>query len=889
MIPQIFAMLENHLWQSTLFAALAGLLTLALRGNRARVRHAVWLAASLKFLIPFAMLTWLGSQIEWRKPVASSPPTGFAVVLDEVSQPFDTLAPPPAAVVTRATIPWPTIILAIWVIGFLGIATSWLIRWHRIRMTVRAGLPIQLNIPIRAISSPTLLEPGVFGISRPVLLLPEGIVDCLTPAQLQSVIEHELCHVRHRDNLTATIQMFIETAFWFHPLVWWIGKRMVAERERACDEAAVSLGNEPHVYAEAILNVCKLYVESPLVCVAGVTGAGLKQRIESIVANRPLRRLNSAKRLLLATAAALTLIAPIAIGIINAPALHAQPASNSAIPKWEVVSVKACDGSAPVGRSGGGGGGRFSPGTLNANCAVPIRLIEEAYGFYANGRGPTWKSVPIEGAPAWLNSERYTIAAKAESPQGRAMMFGPMMQKLLEDRFKLRIRKEIREVPIYNLTIAKGGPKFLKASKPGTCVALDLDNPPPPQGDLCKMFSRRRVAEGEREFTEFGVNMAEFADGLAAMTGRNVIDKTGLSGTFDIAARVSLPDDPPRDPSQPRQGPQDESELVFAVVQKLGMKLESAKGPGMVYVIESIERPSDNFDPPIAKSESAAAPAASPVAAKPQRPPRNADTATPSQAPAKLEFEVVSVRLDNAGTGGAGDRFPKHGTWKWVRIPLSFLVMYAYDVSLKQIANIPSSFQSREVAFDITAKMPLDVTDVQFRMMLQSMLADRFKFAMHREIRDVAVTTIEIAKGGSKLQPAAGQCIQAQQSATPPSGQPRCGEIKVSANVRNGVITWQYSGRSVSVGDLAAVLSANGPVVDDTGIQGLWDMDVTVEYPQLPSTDDPDEASIREFEGNRTFNAAFEKQLGLSIDRGKFKKRPMAVIVVDHVEKPDAN
>ncbi len=360
MIPQILTELENHLWQSTLFAVLAGLLTLALRGNRARVRHAVWLAASLKFVIPFAMLTWLGSQIEWRRPAAAA--TNFAIVMDEVSQPFSALGivtPIPAATPSKAN-PLPRILLAIWAAGFLGIAVSWLIRWQRIRAIVRTGSPIQLALPgdfenapsrttrfqramrrlkpsrrhewpphalhpshLLAISSPTLLEPGVFGVLRPILLLPEGIVDRLTPAQLQSVIEHELCHVRHRDNLIATIQMFIETVFWFHPLVWWIGKRMLAERERACDEAVLAMGSEPQVYAEAILNVCKLYVESPLVCVAGVTGAGLKQRIQAIVANRRASRLSRAKKFLLATAAVVALAIPIAIGIANAPTLRA--------------------------------------------------------------------------------------------------------------------------------------------------------------------------------------------------------------------------------------------------------------------------------------------------------------------------------------------------------------------------------------------------------------------------------------------------------------------------------------------------------------------------------------------------------------------------------------
>ena len=72
--------------------------------------------------------------------------------------------------------------------------------------------------------------------------------------------------------------MFVEAVFWFHPLMRWIGERMVEERERACDEEVLRLGNEPRVYAEGILNVCKLYVESPLVCVSGVTGANLKRK-----------------------------------------------------------------------------------------------------------------------------------------------------------------------------------------------------------------------------------------------------------------------------------------------------------------------------------------------------------------------------------------------------------------------------------------------------------------------------------------------------------------------------------------------------------------------------------------------------------------------------------
>jgi bla regulator protein BlaR1 len=79
--------------------------------------------------------------------------------------------------------------------------------------------------------------------------------------------------------------MAVQAAFWFHPLVWWLGARLVDQRERACDEEVLRLRYAPQVYTESILNVRKFYIESPLVCVPGVTGANLKKRIETIMKN----------------------------------------------------------------------------------------------------------------------------------------------------------------------------------------------------------------------------------------------------------------------------------------------------------------------------------------------------------------------------------------------------------------------------------------------------------------------------------------------------------------------------------------------------------------------------------------------------------------------------
>jgi len=158
---------------------------------------------------------------------------------------------------------------------------------------------------------------------HPVLLLPAGIAGRLTPAQLEAVLAHELCHVRRRDNLSASIHMVVEAIFWFHPLVWWIGAKLVEERERACDEEVLSLGSEPRVYAEGIVNVCRLYVESPLVCLSGVTGSNLKKRIEAIMTNRIVLRLNFAKKIALTVAG----IAAVAVVTDAAPASAAAGAS----------------------------------------------------------------------------------------------------------------------------------------------------------------------------------------------------------------------------------------------------------------------------------------------------------------------------------------------------------------------------------------------------------------------------------------------------------------------------------------------------------------------------------------------------------------------------------
>ena len=196
----------------------------------------------------------------------------------------------------------PAIVWTLWVCGFLGIGASWLLRWRRVAAFVRAGSPANIGLAIRAVTSPAFIEPGIFGVFRPVLLLPEGITERLTPEQWKAVIAHELCHVRRRDNFVGVLQMFVEAVFWFHPMTWWIGKRIFEERERACDEEVLVQGNEPRVYARGILKVCELYLESPMPCMAGVSGSNLRMRIEAILNQTIVKNLNGGTKALLAAA-----------------------------------------------------------------------------------------------------------------------------------------------------------------------------------------------------------------------------------------------------------------------------------------------------------------------------------------------------------------------------------------------------------------------------------------------------------------------------------------------------------------------------------------------------------------------------------------------------------
>jgi bla regulator protein blaR1 len=216
MIDTLVYSASSHLVQSTLFAGAAALLTLAFRGNRAQVRFWLWLSASLKFLIPFALLSIVGNHIgAWAPPsslegVGATAPTFYAA---ESFRHFS--GDPLAGFASSAGAPWinrttlDKMIAGVWLCGVVCVALIRLRGWRRIRLLIRGSVFTDITAPVEIRASSGLMEPGVVGWIRPLLLLPQGIAERLSPSEMNAILAHELCHVRRRDNLLASIHRFL--------------------------------------------------------------------------------------------------------------------------------------------------------------------------------------------------------------------------------------------------------------------------------------------------------------------------------------------------------------------------------------------------------------------------------------------------------------------------------------------------------------------------------------------------------------------------------------------------------------------------------------------------------------------------------------------------------
>jgi bla regulator protein blaR1 len=317
----------SHIWQSTVFAAAAGVFTLMFRNNSAAVRYWIWFAAGIKFLVPFAALAAAANFLSLPSPPAARPAMDVATAI--FVSPAIRAIPEPAL----------NIVIICWLLGVLAVLAGWVLQWQRLAADVRqsprstSGLVHDtlrhreraegLRRATTLVTSRDAMEPGVLGIRNPVLIWPLHLSAGLSDTHVEAIVAHEVCHIVRRDNLLASMQLMVSAVFWFHPLVWWIGARLVDERERACDERVLACGLQRATYAESILKTCDLCIASPLVNVAGITGGHLKTRILRIMNNAPALPLGTAKKTVVAFATLVAFFIPIVGGVAAPPAIAA--------------------------------------------------------------------------------------------------------------------------------------------------------------------------------------------------------------------------------------------------------------------------------------------------------------------------------------------------------------------------------------------------------------------------------------------------------------------------------------------------------------------------------------------------------------------------------------
>lgn len=266
----------------------------------------------------------------------------------------------------------------------------------------------------------------------------------------------------------------------------------------------------------------------------------------------------------------------VAITLLAAIGILAQPQ-----PRVEISSLKRYTGDGKRPEMKG------APGGFSVESASLRDMIRAAYEV---------RDFQILGGPDWIDSDRYNFEAKARGVTP-FQMHVVVSRAVLRDKFKLKFRRETRELPVYVLTVAKGGPR-MRQSKEGSCTPFDGARMSPPRskpGDkpFCGVIKSGISLWLNKTIDAVGIKVA---DSLTAFLSDNlnrvVIDKTGLTGTYDI--HLEWDRKATNDAGSPAPSADDGPSLITAVQDQLGLKLEPGKGPVDVLVIDHVGKPDAN-------------------------------------------------------------------------------------------------------------------------------------------------------------------------------------------------------------------------------------------------------------------------------------------------------
>jgi len=232
------------------------------------------------------------------------------------------------------------------------------------------------------------------------------------------------------------------------------------------------------------------------------------------------------------------------------------PLAFAQTPSFEVASIRVNTSGSTSSSINPKPGGRYS-----ATNVTVFQLVRSSFGV---------QDFQIADAPEWFYSLRYDIEAKADDEAVTPDRLQLMVQSLLKERFHLSYRRESREGKVLALVVAKNGHKLKPVT--GECV-------PAPTGGPCGSF---RAANGRIEATQ--ATMTQFAARLTRSLAQNVVDKSGLTGMYDLTLVWA--------PENEVQG--DAPTVYTAIQEQLGLRLESTRGPVDTFVVERVDKPTDN-------------------------------------------------------------------------------------------------------------------------------------------------------------------------------------------------------------------------------------------------------------------------------------------------------
>ena len=662
---QAMALFTACLVRPVVLAAAAWLILRVLRVRHPASCHAVW-AAVLAGMLLLPVVSVIAPQ--WKLPLL---PRRAASANEASLRANDTndynvsgfvagaVRPAIAAPATRRAqvFEWPapgTIVLWCYLAGVLAMAGYRITGWMMLARVMSRSKALRQP---RLRESADMLIPVTVGVLRPSVILPAGwrSWDITTK---RAVFAHEFAHIRRGDMWVSHLTRVAKCMYWFHPLAWWVSREITDLAELSCDAVVLGKNGDPGGYARILLRFAETVnaagYRAALPGLAIASGSGMSHRIDQVfeLASGNPRRLSRPKIALallgfpvMCIAATVGLTAqsprralqPVVVAQlqrpVTAPPKPAQPLPASR-PKFDVVSVRHCNPNGLPGPRSGEGGGRgtgpqYSPGRIRMQCMTVGAMMQAAYlGVFGDGDG-LLNYMPSIGddnwlrkAPGWVNSDLYTVEAKTDDPaaktaNGRGRSDGDrvlarMLQVALEDRFQLKLRQETENVPMYNLTVAKGGLR-MKPMEPGGCSAPDPSQGTPaprgifitgewsPAGKTPPCMIVLHTAGPDWALDAAGQTPGNLIGMLSKTLNRHVFDQTGITELYTFRLRFAHDESTPGN-LQPavtermflRTDVPSGSPSIFTALERLGLKLEPTKGPQGHFVVDHIERPSDN-------------------------------------------------------------------------------------------------------------------------------------------------------------------------------------------------------------------------------------------------------------------------------------------------------